>query len=265
MATKSIRVIMLLGMLGAIGWYLWLGLTTVSANEYSSPWEDNLPIVVVAVCVGWPMAAAAKVFGSVRLRGNSRAMRSAELGIGTITAVQRTGLTVNDQPQLAIAMTVRTQSGQTFDSVAKQLVDLTELSIVVPGAVLPVRYRPDRLEEVEIDQSGDQAAIQEVHNQVLIRAGLSSQRSVDIAKRGTRAEAVVSAARPTGRIVDGNPAMTLTLLVNRRDGSNFETTVEKVIAANLVEHIQVGRVVTVFHLPGDEREVALQLPANPHV
>jgi hypothetical protein len=265
MAKKTIRPIVLLGMFGALAWYLWLGLTTISANEYSSPWEDNLPIVIVAVTVGWPLLAAAGIFGSVRLRGNSRAMRSAELGIGTVTGVRRTGLTVNDKPQLAIGMTVRTKSGQTFDSVAKQLVDLTELSILVPGAVLPVRYRPEHLEEVEIDQSGDQAAIQEVHNQVLIRAGLSSARSVDIAARGTRAEAVVSAVRPTGQIVCGNPQMALTLLVNRPDGSNYETTVEKVIAANLVGHLQLGRVVTVFYLPGDEGEVALQLPANPHV
>jgi len=265
MTRKTIRAILLLGMAGGLGWYVWLGLTTPSGETFSGPWEDNIPIVIVVMTVGWPLLSVVGLFGSLRLRGNSAAMRSAELGIGTITGVRRTGLTVNDQPQLAISLTVRTKFGQTFDSVAKQLVDLTELSILVPGAVLPVRYRPDHPEEVEIDHSGDQTAIQEVHNQVLIRAGLSTPRSIDIAARGTRAEAVVSAVRPTGQIVHGNPQLALTLLVNRPDGTNYETTVEKVIAANLIGHLQVGRVVTAFYLPGDEREVALQLPVNPHV
>jgi hypothetical protein len=79
------------------------------------------------------------------------------------------------------------------------------------------------------------------------------------------AAAVVAAARPTGWLVAGNPELVLTLLVNRADGTSFETVVDKVTAANLVGHIQVGRVVTVHYLPGAEHELALQLPINPHL
>ncbi|KAA2261587.1 hypothetical protein F0L68_16035 [Solihabitans fulvus] len=178
--------------------------------------------------------------------------------------MRRTGLSVNDQPQLAISMTVRTPDGQSFESVATQIVDLTELSVLAPGTVLPVRYLPGRTDRVEIDKSGDQALIQAAHNQVLIRSGLSTERSIDVANRGIRTEAVVAATRPTGRIVQGNAELALTLLVNRRDSSTYETTVTKVVAARTVGLLQPGRVVTAYYLPEDEHEVTLQLPANPH-
>ena len=48
-------------------------------------------------------------------------------------------------------------------------------------------------------------------------------------------------------------------------GTSFETTTDKVVPANLVGHLQVGRVLSVHYLPGDEHEVALGLPANPHL
>lgn len=266
MGKKILRTILLLGMLGAIGWYVWTGLTTTSEDEWSNPWLDNLFVPGIAVGVFLPISMVIQALGSVRLGGgNSAALRDAPIGIGTINTLRRTGLSINDQPQFAIGMTVRTADGRTFDSVAKEIVDLTELAVIVPGAVLPVRYRPERTDEVEIDKSGDQARIQAVHNQVMIRAGLSSPRSIDIAQRGTRADAVVAAARPTGRIVGGNPELAITLMVNRPDGSTYETTVEKVLAANLVGHVQTGRVVTACYLPDNEQEVVLQLPANPHL
>jgi len=265
MIRKTLRAILLLATLGALGWYVWAGLTKPSV-DYSSPWADYVWVPIVAGSVFFTLFTLINVLGSIRLAGgNSAAMRDAPIGIGTITSVRRTGLSVNDQPQLAIGLTVRTADGQAFDSVATQLVDLTELAVVVPGAVLPVRYVPGRPDKVEIDQSGDQAAIQAVHDQVMVRAGLTSRRSLDIAARGIEAQAVVAAVRPTGRITGGNPEMAITFIVTRPDGSTYETTVEKFLAANLIGHVQTGRVVTVLYLPGDEHEVVMRLPANPHV
>lgn len=256
-----IRAALVAGMVAALGWYVWLGVTT-PRTDWTNPWLDNLAIPGIAVSALFTMLML--VSAAVAVRGtNSRAMRDAPIGIGTVTGTRRTGLAVNDRPQLLISLTVRTADGGCFDSVAKKFVDLTELSAVAPGVVLPVRYRPGHTSRVEIDRSGDTAAIQAVYNQVLIRQGPSSERSIDIATRGVRAQAVVAGVRPTGRILQGNPEMSISLLVNRPDGTSYETTVEKIVAANLVGHLQVGRVVTGHYLPGNENEVALQLPANP--
>jgi len=252
MVRTTIRTILLAGMAGSVVWWLWWG-GSVPDDAFPA-WTE--PVIVVSL-----LSPCYLLAGLVR----SGAVRKGPIGIGTVVGVRRTGIAVNDRPQLAIGLTVRTADGQTFDSVAKEFIDVSGIAAMVPGTVLPVRYAPGRTDEVAVDRGADPAAVQAVLNQVHIRAGLSSPHLVDIAARGVRANAVVAAARPTGRLVGGNPELVLTLLVNRADGTSFETVVDKVIAANLVGHIQVGRVVTVHYLPGAEHEVALQLPVNPHL
>ncbi|AHH97233.1 hypothetical protein BC739_008100 [Kutzneria viridogrisea] len=259
MIRTFIRVIVLLGVVGAVGLYVWLGLHTPD-SEFSTPWDDYVWLPVLAGCVGAPILLISIMAGPDL---NSRAFREAPIGVGTITEVRQTGLYINDEPQLALTMTVRTEDGQSFQSVAKQVVPMTDLALVAPGVVLPVRYLPGRTDRVEINKGGDPAAVQAVYDRVMIRAGLSSERAVAIAARGTKSSAVVSAVRATGRIVEGNGELSLTLLVKRPDGSTFEATSEKVIPGNLLGFVQPGRVLTVFYLPASEQEVVLHLPANP--
>ncbi len=263
MGKRVIRALLVIGLLGALGVYVWHGLTAVRADEYDIPWANWAPLPIVAVTVfsiAWPMLG---ISGSIRFGSNSKAFRSAPIGIGTITAIRRTSLTVNDRPQLRIDLTVRTPDGESFDSVATQVFDLVELNGIALGAMVPVRYLPGRTDRVEIDRGRDEAQAQAAFNQVMIQTGLSSERSLDIASRGVGADAVVTATHPTGRIIRGNPEISITLNVNRPDGSSYETTVDKVIAAHLVGYVQVGRVVAVHYLPSDEDEVVLELPAAP--
>ena len=230
-------------MLGGLGW----GTIAIIAIVVIS--------TILPVWFGWRMLKSAGIFGNL-------AFRDAPIGIGTITAVQRTGMMVNYQPQLQINMTAQTADGHIFDSTARQVVDLVQLSSIVPGAALPVRYLPGRTDLVEIDRSGDSAQAQAVLNEVRKRSGLVTDHELDIATRGVPTNAVVTAVRPTGQIVHGNPRMSIMLMVNRPDGSAYETTVEKIIPAQLVGYIQVGRVIDVHFLPGYEMDVVLSLPAN---
>lgn len=264
MVKRVLRAILLLAMLGSIGWFGWHGLTGV-AGEFTDPWLEGLPVPVVVVSVALPFWVLLGIIGTYTGTRNSAAMRTAPLGIGTITGHQRTNLSVNDRPVMEIGLTVRTPDGQVFDSVAKQAVDLTDMAMIAPGTQLPVRYLPGDTTKVEIDHSGDRAQIQAAQDQIMIRAGLSTPRGLYISTHGVETKAVVAAVRPTGRIVRGNPQLTITLLVNRLDGSSYETTSDKVIAEHLVGLVQVGRVVTAHYLPGDEDDVSIQLPANPHV
>lgn len=256
-----VRAILLVSMIGMACWYLVAGLTGEDPGDGTSPWLEHNLVPIIAVSFLLPMFLIACT--PWRVNSNSRALRDAPIGIGTVTGVRRTGASINDQPQVVISMTVRTADGQRFDSVAKEIVGIDEVAALAPGIVLPVRYRPGNTALVELDKSADKAAAQAVYDEVRVHSGLTTPRLLEITRRGVRATAVVATARATGRLVDGNPELVLTLLVTRPDGTSFETTVDKVITANLVGHVQVGRVLTVHYLPGEEHEVALQLPANP--
>jgi hypothetical protein len=264
MIRRVLRVVLLLGMIGTAGWYVWYGLTA-PGDEFTTPWEDAIAVPIVVGSLVLPIWLVLGIVGTYTGTRNSSAMRTAPLGIGTITGYQRTNLSVGERPVMEIGLTVRTADGQVFDSVARQTVDLTELHLIVPGTHLPVRYLPGDNSKVEIDHSGDRAQIQAVQDQVMIRAGLTTPRGLHIAANGVQTRAVVSAVRPTGRLVQDNPQLTLTLLVTRLDGSSFEVTTDKVISAPLVGLVQIGSVVTAYYLPGVEDDISIQLPANPHV
>jgi hypothetical protein len=190
--------------------------------------------------------------------GRSRSLRGAPVGIGTVVSARRTGLTINDRPQLDIALDVATPDGHLFRGVARHLVDLTDLSAVVPGATLPVRYRPDGGVALAVDASP--AELRSVYNLVQLARGHLDAHGLRIAEHGLDTRAVVLAMRPTGELRGDRSVLDLTLRVTRPDGSTFDVYTPKAVPPPLVPLVQPGSVIAVKYLPGDESTVALALP-----
>ncbi|RJO76855.1 hypothetical protein D5S18_11585 [Nocardia panacis] len=250
----------------AIGYYIWHGLTYTGDDPFDigGGWvgpQLALPIVAVTVL---PMVFAFTGEGLLQaLTGrNSGEFRQAPVGLGTIRSFRQTGLTVNDQPQVRIELSVEGADGETFDAHAKMIVPLTEISLLQPGVVLPVRYRPDHRDRVEIDLSGDRAAAQQAMNAAMIGKGFTTPAKLDIAARGVAAQAVVRELAVPGEIRDGHTKVELELAVTRPDGTIFATRVNKFLSPTAIGQVQVGRIVQVRYLPGDEQEVVLVLAVN---
>jgi hypothetical protein len=250
----------------AIGYYLFYGLT-YTPDEYTGAmlgWagpQMALPIIaltIVAIVFAFTGDGILEAFTG----RNSGEFRDGAVGIGTITSFRQTGVSVNDQPQVKIAFRVEGSDGKVFDSHAKIIVPLTELALLQPGVVLPVRYLPGRTDKVEVDRSGDNGAAQRAMNESLIRKGITTRGKLDIAERGLTAQAVVRNLDVPGRIRGGYTEVALGLVVTRPDGSTFETRAEKYLPPTAVGHVQVGRIVQVHYLPGNEQEVVISLPVN---
>lgn len=244
----------------AVGYYLWHGLTGDDVFAWVGP-QMALPIIGLTL-VPIVFAFTGEGIMSAFTGRNSAAFRTGLVGLGTVTAVRQTGLTVNDQPQLRIDLAVEGVDGTTFDSHAKMIVPLTELALLRPGVVVPVRYLPGRTDKVEIDRSGDMSQAQNAMNEAMIRQGITTRDKLDIAARGITAQAVVQSLNVPGEIRNGHSKVNLGLAVTRPDGTTFTTTVDKFLAPGSVGYVQVGRIVTVHYLPEDEQEVVIAIPVN---
>ncbi|MEV6215276.1 hypothetical protein [Nocardia sp. NPDC051833] len=250
----------------SIGYYLYYGLT-YTPDEFTGGmlgWvgpQMALPIIALTIV---PMVFAFTGDGIMEAftGRNSGEFRHGEVGIGTITAFRQTGVSVNDQPQVRIEFRVEGADGKVFDSHAKMIVPLTELALLQPGVVLPVRYLPGRTDKVEVDRSGDAGAAQRAMNESLIRKGITTRGKLDIAERGLAAQAVVRSLDVPGRIRGGYTEIILGLVVTRPDGSTFQTSAEKFLPPTAIGHVQVGRILQVHYLPGNEQEVVISLPVN---
>ncbi len=249
----------------AIAYYLWTGLTYEDdffpAYMGWVGWQMSLPIIALTVV---PIVFAFTGDGIMpALTGlNSTEFRGGLMGLGTVRSFRHTGVTLNDQPQVRIEFSVEGADGKVFRSTARMIVPLTELALLRPGVVLPVRYLPDRTDKVEVDLSGNGAEAQRAMNQSMIRKGFTTPEKLDIAERGVRARGVVQALAVPGEIRDGHSKVEVTLMVTRPDGSTFGTRVEKFLPPTAVGYVQVGRIVQVHYLPENEREVVLSLPVN---
>lgn len=187
--------------------------------------------------------------------GVPKAFRGAPIGMGTVVGVARTGLTVNDQPQLDIRLQVDTADGRTFPAVARQIVDITELSAVQPGAILPVRYLPDGRAVLATDAPPHE--LQAALDRVQVAKGHLTPHQLRITEQGVEARAVVLDMVPTGQTPDGRTALRLTLRVTRPDGSAFDVTQDKNLPPVSIPQVQRGMVVRVKYLPHDESDVAV--------
>jgi hypothetical protein len=231
-------------------------LITIFLSSTYGPWAEGVDVVATVLLI---VASLMLPTGSWYRKGKK--FLGAPIGIGTVVSARRTGLTVNDQPQLEILFDVDTADGQTFRGVARQLVDVTDLAMVEPGSTLAVRYRPgSRDDKVAVATDASQEEIQRAFNLVQLAKGHLDAQGLRIAEHGVDAKAVVLEMRPTGEIRDDRSVLDLTMRVTRPDGTGFEVATQKAVPPTLVPRVQPGSVVMVKYLPGDEETVALALP-----
>ncbi|MBW4717962.1 hypothetical protein [Saccharothrix obliqua] len=184
-----------------------------------------------------------------------RVFRDAPIGIGRVVGVARTGLSVNDRPQLEIRLEVDTTDGRTLPATARELVDLTDLAAVQVGSTLPVRYLPDGRASIAADAPPH--VLQDALDRVQLAKGLVTEKQLHIARAGVDAQAVVLAMNPTGEVRLDRSVVRLALRVTRPDGSRFDVTQEKAVPPTAVPQLQAGSVVRVKYLPHDESEVTV--------
>jgi hypothetical protein len=246
------------GRLQGIGWVLYiLGFLIPFPLVFITQGKEPVVFVLLGVFFG---TATLLLIGSTILSafsGHSKKLKHGPLVFGTIVSVNRTGMLVNHQPQVDITVQFSIIDGQPLTGSDRRVVPLTELAQIQPGAMVPLRYNPEKPAEIMIDTQTDQATLQEGYNQWRVRQGLATQESMDIAKQGVRAHGVILAMQPTGRIVQGHAEIRFEIKVTRPNGSMFEAECTKVWESQHVPKVQPGCVVDIYYMPYNEQKVTM--------
>ncbi|MEU4806523.1 hypothetical protein [Actinosynnema sp. NPDC023587] len=233
--------------------YVVYGATGDDGLDWLNGWLTG-PLLLVFV-VPTLFSVARLTSGMSLLGGVHESFRGAPIGIGRVVGVTRTGLTVNDQPQLDLRLEIETPDGRTLPGTARQLVDLTDMAVVRIGASLPVRYLPDGRAVLATDAAPDE--LQNALDHVHLAKGLITPQQLHISRHGVDAQAVVLAVVPTGEVRHDRSVVALTLRVTRPDHAMFDVTQQKAVPAGAVHQLQPGSVVRVKYLPHDESEVVV--------
>jgi uncharacterized Zn finger protein (UPF0148 family) len=107
--------------------------------------EDVLPWVIGSVVLGFIILTFV-VLGSATGKAKAVAKRlkvSGVSGVGQVTVLATTGVSVNDQPQLEITFTVTSPGREPFVIKHREVINQIRIPSVQPGCTLPVRFDPN--------------------------------------------------------------------------------------------------------------------------
>lgn len=120
------------------------------------------PRYTITWSIAFAVACLSGVFAGIRgfNRGLSNAAsgpaavpQKGELALARVESIRRTGLTVNDQPQCELVLTVAPRHRAAYTTTHRRIVDLVELAQLQPGSIIVVRRPDDAVANVLLEVS----------------------------------------------------------------------------------------------------------------
>jgi hypothetical protein len=143
------------------GIFMLVGLSLLIAGYFAAPGsltDDGYPLNYFFYCMGgffilWPLV----LFGAIRYFYRRSARKAAYLkaqgikGKARVTGMSRTGLTVNNVPQIILHLDVSTDLGEQFQTTYKKCIDPIYYNLIQPDRDLNVYIHPVNKKEVYVD------------------------------------------------------------------------------------------------------------------
>jgi hypothetical protein len=164
------------------------------------------PLFTIVSSLAFAAATLLGVFGGIRsfnrgLRETSPPVpQVGDLALARVERIRRTGLSVNDQPQCELVITVAPHTRAAYTTVHRQIVDIVALAQLQPGAIIVVRRPDDAVANVllELDPPEEWARRRDAER---MRTG--SDRTVPLASEvpawTSEPQTLAGAQRPTVR------------------------------------------------------------------
>jgi len=106
--------------------------------------------VIILVVVGFTLV---RVFRPI-LQGQATTRQLLQTGVpaqATILTLADTGTTINGNPMADLLLDVRPADRPPFQARTRTIISRLRISMLQPGAVVPVRYDPNDLSKIAID------------------------------------------------------------------------------------------------------------------
>lgn len=189
------------------------------------------------------------VLTPARHRRPSATPAGAAIGVGTVAGIPgppREGAAIID---------VETVTGERFRGELTTSTCHGAALDLKPGVVVAVRFHPDR--PTDLTLADDMIAARAAFDHMLIRKGITTAAKIDLVRRGNRSQAVVTAMRVTGHVIEDHREITVDLMVARTDGGQFAARETAFIPAASLASVAPGSVIAVYYRTADESAIAI--------
>ncbi|QNA92829.1 MULTISPECIES: hypothetical protein [unclassified Microbacterium] len=256
-----LRIILLIVWLLLSAWLaIWVGEGLFGVDQRHSilPFagEDTLGAPII-IGVAWGLLLT--FGGMLSGLGRRRSVRGeAQIGVGTIVEVSRTGVTVNDVPQYDMFIRVTPSTAEEFIGQLRMLVDASEIGTLQVGLPVPVRYSLTDQDTVELADLSD-PEVRDAMLQWRIDRGLIDPTQVRARTSGIPVPASVLEVRPTGRRREGQSELALRVLMAPEDAATWEADTTVFVYPQAIPHLQVGAPVWAYYRREDPQTVAVTI------
>jgi hypothetical protein len=209
-----------------------------------------LPLLLAAITI---FLVSRFFFGLMReSRERQSLLRDGESSVAEILSISDTGVTVNDNPRVALRLFVQPQSRTGFEVSTKLLVPRLSLAAFQPGSKIRVRFDPNDLQRVAVDTAA-------MNNQP--RQTSSPIAPADSAASSVRGTAVVLdavAAESAGRL----KLVNLLLEMHVADRPPYQLHTKVAIAPENEALVKRGAQINATISLADTTQISLELPAT---
>jgi hypothetical protein len=201
---------------------------------------------------------------------NSRLQKTGLPGKATITAVNDTGVTINNNPQVKLTLEVKNNFGQRYSTTCRTLVSRLNPFIFQPGMEVAVKIDPKNEKNVVIDQNMGRASSPATTGNYGYQstADITAQLKEELEKlqqendavrlSGKKARAIIKNYAWLGTYVNGNnPYVEMDVEILPEAAPSFSGKVRGVIAEASVEKYQPGKEIYVKYDLYDNSKVAI--------
>lgn len=263
-----LRIVFLLVWLLLSAWLvIWTGEGLFGVDQRHSilPFagEDTLGAPIL-IGVAWGIIGTfSGVMSGFRGIGGGRTVRGeTRLGVGRVVKIDRTGASANDVPQYDVFVRVTPHEGGDFVGQMRMLIDASDIASLQVGQPVPVRYAPSRPDVVELADLRD-PEVREAMLQWRIARGLIPPHLVRARTTGIQVPASVLAIRPTGRRLEGQSELALSVLMAPEGGATWEADTTVFAYPEAISRFQVGSPIWAFYRREDPQIVAVTIEKEP--
>jgi len=227
-----------------------------------------ITIGMVALFGGMGLLFYKLIFGP--MLNAARLQKTGLPGKAIITAVNDTGVTINNNPQVKLTLDVKNNFGQRYSTVCRVLVSRINPFVYQPGMEVPVKIDPKNEKNVIVDFSDTASNTSSAFNQNSnnysqvdignLKTELENlQKENDaISLSGRSARAIVKKYTWLGSYVNGkNPFVELELEILPQASPAFSGKAKGVIAETSVEKYQPGKEIYVKYDLYDNAKVVI--------
>jgi hypothetical protein len=209
-----------------------------------------LPLLLTATVIFF---VARFVLRMMRESGQRQALlRNGESAVAEVLSISDTGVTVNDNPRVALRLFVQPQSRTGFEANTKLIVSRLSLAAFQPGSKIQVRFDPNDLQRVAVESTGLNVQPRPVSSPAA-PGGLAGQPA--------QATAIVLnavEAEPAGRF----KLMNLLLEVHVANRPPYQLNTKVAIAPENAPMVQTGARINATVSATDATQISLELPAT---